>query len=70
MSQCATCGNEYDKCFEVVIGETSYFFDCFECADLLVGSLLCKLRLPDHRTRHGVKWRVLLLCALRSCLWH
>jgi hypothetical protein len=29
---CETCGNEYDKCFEVSIGDATHVFDCFECA--------------------------------------
>ena len=29
---CETCGNEYDKCFEVVLGNANHVFDCFECA--------------------------------------
>ena len=29
---CEKCGNEYDKCFEVVIQERRHVFDSFECA--------------------------------------
>lgn len=32
MSRCATCGNEYEHCFEVILGDTRHYFDCFECA--------------------------------------
>jgi hypothetical protein len=32
MSKCATCHNEYDKCFEVVMAGRGYWFDSFECA--------------------------------------
>ena len=32
MKQCETCGNEYDKAFEVRIGNTTHVFDCFACA--------------------------------------
>jgi Zn finger protein HypA/HybF involved in hydrogenase expression len=32
MAQCETCGNEYDKAFEVIMAGTSYTFDSFECA--------------------------------------
>ena len=31
MARCETCGNEYDKSFEVVMG-ASHTFDSFECA--------------------------------------
>lgn len=29
---CEMCGNQYDKCFEVVMGDSTHVFDCFECA--------------------------------------
>ncbi|MBL9169420.1 MAG: hypothetical protein JNN07_16895 [Verrucomicrobiales bacterium] len=29
---CETCGNNYDKAFEVVMNNSSHFFDSFECA--------------------------------------
>ena len=32
MAQCAHCGNDYDKAFEVVQGGRSLTFDSFECA--------------------------------------
>jgi hypothetical protein len=32
MAKCDTCGNDYDKSFEVKYRGTSYTFDCFECA--------------------------------------
>ena len=32
MSKCATCHNEYDKCFQVVLEGREYSFDSFECA--------------------------------------
>jgi hypothetical protein len=32
MAQCETCGNDYDKAFEIVMAGTSHTFDSFECA--------------------------------------
>jgi hypothetical protein len=32
MGKCFTCGNEYDKAFEIILARESYTFDCFECA--------------------------------------
>lgn len=32
MARCETCGNDYDKTFEVKMGATSHIFDSFECA--------------------------------------
>jgi hypothetical protein len=31
-AQCETCGNRYDKPFQVVMGGESHTFDSFECA--------------------------------------
>lgn len=32
MPKCHTCGNHYDKTFEIAMGGQSYTFDSFECA--------------------------------------
>jgi hypothetical protein len=32
MGRCQVCGNEYDKTFQVVMGDKSHVFDSFECA--------------------------------------
>ena len=32
MQRCETCGNEYDKAFEVVMAGQRHVFDSFECA--------------------------------------
>lgn len=32
MGTCATCGNNYDKTFDIVAGGKSMTFDSFECA--------------------------------------
>ncbi|MBI3759262.1 MAG: hypothetical protein HY269_05850 [Deltaproteobacteria bacterium] len=32
VQKCETCGNEYDKCFEVVRAGQRHVFDSFECA--------------------------------------
>ena len=32
MANCETCGNEYDKAFEVIVAGKSHVFDSFECA--------------------------------------
>jgi hypothetical protein len=29
---CETCGNDYDKAFELRLGGETHTFDCFECA--------------------------------------
>jgi len=32
MVRCETCGNEYDKSFEIIAAGESHMFDSFECA--------------------------------------
>jgi hypothetical protein len=32
MAQCAVCGNDYDKTFDVVVDGQRHTFDSFECA--------------------------------------
>lgn len=32
MATCETCGNDYDKTFDVVFRGETHTFDCFECA--------------------------------------
>jgi len=32
MKPCESCGNEYDRAFEVVVAGRPYTFDSFECA--------------------------------------
>ena len=32
MAKCETCGNEYDKAFELIIAGKTHVFDSFECA--------------------------------------
>jgi hypothetical protein len=32
MARCETCGNDYDKAFQVSMNGTTHTFDSFECA--------------------------------------
>ena len=32
MAKCETCGNDYDKAFQVSMNGTAHTFDSFECA--------------------------------------
>ncbi len=32
MANCISCGNSYDKTFDIIMHNQSYTFDCFECA--------------------------------------
>ncbi|HJU61288.1 MAG TPA: hypothetical protein VJ864_04525 [Candidatus Binatia bacterium] len=32
MRACESCGNEYDKAFQIILDGRSHYFDSFECA--------------------------------------
>jgi hypothetical protein len=55
MARCDTCGNEYDKCFEMRMAGRSYVFDCFECAfhALAPTCAHCGCRILGHGTEAG-----------------
>lgn len=50
MGQCATCGNDYDKTFDVVKGGETLTFDSFECAIQKLAPLCkhCGCRIIGH----------------------
>lgn len=50
MQQCETCGNHYDKAFQVVRDGRSHTFDSFECAihALAPSCQHCGLRIVGH----------------------
>jgi len=50
MAKCETCGNEYDKSFEVVMEGRTHTFDSFECAifALAPACTLCGVRIVGH----------------------
>jgi hypothetical protein len=50
MAQCDTCGNDYDKAFQVTKGGKSYTFDSFECAIHKLAPTCdhCKVRIVGH----------------------
>ena len=60
MPRCETCGNEYDKSFQVVMDGQSHTFDSFECAaHMLAPSCAhcgCKI------LGHGIEGRGLFFC--------
>jgi hypothetical protein len=33
MGKCVVCGNDYDKSFQVIMDDSEYTFDSFECAE-------------------------------------
>lgn len=50
--RCETCGNEYDKAFDVVLAGVTHTFDSFECAieKLAPRCGHCGLRVIGHGT--------------------
>ena len=50
MAKCETCGNEYDKTFDVVMNGHSHTFDSFECAIHMLAPTCahCGVRIIGH----------------------
>ena len=50
MARCETCGNDYDKSFDVVMRGESHTFDSFECAihALAPACAHCGIRIIGH----------------------
>ena len=60
MARCETCGNDYDKAFEVIMDGQSHTFDSFECAiHMLAPSCAhCGCKIMGH----GVEGEGLFFC--------
>ena len=60
MARCESCGNDYDKSFEVTLGGKKYIFDSFECAIHLLAPVCqhCGCRIIGH----GVEAEGILYC--------
>ena len=65
MAKCETCGNDYDKAFEISVAGRKYVFDSFECANSCLGSYLSALRVQDNWAWYGEGQHYLLLRSLR-----
>jgi hypothetical protein len=50
MARCETCGNEYDKAFQVAMAGNTHTFDSFECAiqGLAPTCAHCRCRIIGH----------------------
>lgn len=50
MATCETCGNDYDKAFEVTMGGKAHTFDSFECAIHALAPTCdhCGIRIVGH----------------------
>jgi hypothetical protein len=67
MARCEVCGNEYDKSFEVSLGDKTHVFDSFECAihALAPTCAHCGCRIIGH----GVEANGRIFCCA-SCAEH
>ena len=50
MAKCDTCGNDYDKAFQVTMGNRTMTFDSFECAIHAMAPICsaCRCRIIGH----------------------
>jgi nitrite reductase/ring-hydroxylating ferredoxin subunit len=55
MARCETCGNEYDKSFQVKMNGSTHIFDSFECAihALAPTCAHCGIRIVGHGLEKG-----------------
>lgn len=55
MARCTTCGNDYERSFDVILDGRSYTFDCFECAIHKLAPVCegCDCRILGHGVQFG-----------------
>ena len=55
MPTCETCGNDYDRTFEVRMAGSSHTFDSFECAVQALAPTcpVCGVRILGHGVQQG-----------------
>ena len=58
MGKCETCGNEYEKSFEVTRKGERHVFDCFECAIQALAPICahCGCRIIGHGVESGGRY--------------
>ena len=69
MPVCETCGNNYDKAFQILVWGQSHTFDSFECAIQALAPDMRALRMSRHRTWCGSEFDRILLRPLRGSVW-
>ncbi len=67
MGVCRTCGNDYDKTFEIKMRGESYEFDCFECAIQQLAPVCANCHV--HILGHGIEADGEYFCCA-SCAEH
>jgi hypothetical protein len=68
LSRCETCGNDYDKAFEVVMAGKSHTFDSFECAIQALAPRCghCDCRILGHGVEAGGRMFCCANCAAQK----
>ena len=68
MGLCDTCGNDYDKSFEVLKGAKKYTFDSLECAAQVLAPECahCRCRVLGHGIEAGGKVYCCAHCARKA----
>lgn len=68
MSQCETCGNDYDAAFIVTTGGREHVFDSFECAIQALAPSCdnCGIRIIGHGVQGDGKTYCCAHCARRD----
>ena len=62
MARCETCGNDYDKAFQVVMNGVTHTFDSFECA--IQGVAPTCPTCGTHIVGHGVEKDGTIFCCV------
>jgi hypothetical protein len=65
MAVCETCGNDYDKAFQVMMNGEAHTFDSFECAirQLAPTCEHCGTRIVGHGLENGDQFYCCKHCA-------
>lgn len=68
MTTCETCGNDYDKAFDVIMNGQRHTFDSFECAiqKLAPNCAQCGCRIIGHGVESGEHMYCCAHCAEQS----
>ena len=68
MARCETCGNDYDKAFQVSMNGTTHTFDSFECAIHMMAPRCehCDCTIIGHGVEAGGKFFCCVHCAERA----
>lgn len=65
MQNCEVCGNEYDKCFQVIMNDATHTFDSFECAihALAPECMHCHCKIVGHGMEEEGRFYCCASCA-------